>query len=132
MRDYSAVTAAMTKRSQLPRSEWPEKRALNGELRAMSDRELLALILGSGVRDANVKRVAATLLRTFGEELLTADAAALRAVKGVGEVKAARLAAAFELYRKLANGTVLRPVKTPQDTYRVCQDLASEKQEVLG
>jgi DNA repair protein RadC len=111
------MTTAMTRRSQLPRREWPEKRAL---------------ILGSGVRDANVKQVAAALLRKFGEELLTADAAALRAVKGVGEVKAARLAAAFELYRKLANGTALRPVKTPQDAYWVCQDLASEKQEVLG
>jgi DNA repair protein RadC len=98
----------------------------------MSDRDLLALILGSGVRDANVKQVAATLLRKFGEDLLTADATALRQVKGVGEVKAARLAAAFELYRKLANGSALRPLTTPQDAYWVCQDLSSEKQEVLG
>jgi hypothetical protein len=32
-------------------------------LRAMSERDLLALILGSGVSGANVKQVAATLLR---------------------------------------------------------------------
>jgi DNA repair protein RadC len=42
----------------------------------MSDRELLALILGSGVRGANVKQVAAMLLRKFGEDSLTAYDAA--------------------------------------------------------
>jgi len=108
------MTTAMKKRSQLPRSERPEKKALNGQLRRMSERDLLAVILGSGVSGSNVKQVAWTLIRKFGEDLLTADAAALCQVRGMGEVKAARLAAAFELYRKLSDGTALRPVKTPE------------------
>ena len=126
------MTTAMKKRSHLPRSERPEKKALNGELRRMSERDLLAIILGSGVSGSNVKQVATTLIRKFGEDLLTADAASLCQVKGMGEVKAARLAAAFELYRKLSDGAALRPVKTPEDAYWTCQDLAAEKQEVLG
>jgi DNA repair protein RadC len=122
----------MKKRSQLPRSERPEKKAMNGQLRSMSERDLLAVILGSGVSGSNVKQIATTLIRKFGEDLLTADALALCQVKGMGEVKAARLAAAFELYRKLCDGTALRPIKTPEDAYWICQDLATEKQEVLG
>jgi DNA repair protein RadC len=132
MRQYGRMSTAMKKRSQLPRSERPEKKALNGQLRRMSERDLLAVILGSGVSGSNVKQVATTLIRKFGEDLLTADAAALCQVRGMGEVKAARLAAAFELYRKLSDGTALRPVKTPEDAYWTCQDLAAEKQEVLG
>ena len=93
----------MKKRSQLPRSERPEKKALNGQLRRMSERDLLAVILGSGVSGSNVKQVATTLIRKFGEDLLTADAAALCQVRGMGEVKAARLAPAFDLYRKLSD-----------------------------
>lgn len=126
------MPTTMKKRSHLPRSERPEKKALNGGLRSMSERDLLAVILGSGVSGSNVKQVASTLIRKFGEDLLTADAAAFCQVRGMGEVKAARLAAAFELYRKLSNGAALRPVKTPEDAYWVCQDLAAAKQEVLG
>ena len=94
------MTTAMKKRSQLPRSERPEKKALNGQLRRMSDRDLLAIMLGSGVNGSNVKRVASSLIRKFGEHLLTANPENIRQVKGIGEVKAARLAAAFELYRR--------------------------------
>ncbi len=122
----------MKKRSHLPQSQRPEKKALNGQLRRMSERDLLAVILGSGVSGSNVKQVATTLIRKFGEDMLTADASAFCQVKGIGAVKATRLAAAFELYRKLSNGTALRPIKTPEDSYWVCQDLAAEKQEVLG
>jgi len=126
------MSTAMKKRSHLPRSERPEQKILNGRLRHLSDRDLLAIILGSGVVGSNVKQVATTLIRKFGNALLTADAAALCAVKGVGEIKAARLAAAFELYRKLSNGVAMRPTTTPADAYWICQDLAGAKQEVLG
>jgi len=34
------------------------EKALHGQLRTMSDRDLLALILGSGVAGANVKQIA--------------------------------------------------------------------------
>ncbi len=126
------MVTAMKSKAQLPRCERPEKKAMNGQLRTLSDRDLLAIILGSGVAGNNVKKVATTLIRKFGEDLLTVPAQDLCQIKGVGEVKAARLAAAFELFRKLSNGQSLRPIKTPEDAYWTCQDLASEKQEVLG
>ena len=57
----------MNKRKQLPRSERPEVKALNGELRSMSDKDILALILGSGVFGNDVKRVSGNLIRKIGE-----------------------------------------------------------------
>jgi len=53
-------------------------------------------------------------------------------IKGVGEVKAARLAASFELYRKLSSDTVRQPINSLADTRWLLQDLADEKQEILG
>lgn len=105
---------------------------LNGQLRKMSDRDLLAIILGSGVAGTNVKQVATTVIRRFGENLLTASPNDLRNVRGIGEVKAARLAAAFELYRKLSNGIGSHAVRTIQDVQWLCHDIAREKQEILG
>jgi hypothetical protein len=63
---YLPVSYAMTKRSLLPASERPEAKALNGQLRRMSERDLLALVLGNGVSGGNVKQVATALLRKFG------------------------------------------------------------------
>jgi len=126
------MTTAMRRKAALPRSERPEKKATNGRLRSLSDRDLLAIVLGSGVFGANVKKVAGSLIRKFGEELLTVPPRDLCAIKGVGEVKAARLAASFELYRRLSNGQALRQIRSPEDAYWACHDLANETQEVLG
>lgn len=122
----------MEKRSQLPESERPEKKAFNGQLRTMSDRDLLALFLGSGIAGTNVKQVAANVIRRFGGNLLTASPNDLRHVRGIGEVKAAKLAAAFELYRKLSNGNGSHQVRTLKDVQWLCHDIAREKQEILG
>ena len=122
----------MKKKAHLPRSERPEKKAMNGQLRSMSDRDLLAIILGSGVAGNNVKKVATGLIRKFGDELLTIPAKDLCQIKGVGEVKAARLAAAFELYRRLSDDIARQPINTLADTQWLLQDLANEKQEILG
>ena len=61
------MTTAMKKRKQLPHSDRPEVKSLNGELRSMSDKDILALILGSGVFGNDVKRVSGNLIRKIGE-----------------------------------------------------------------
>jgi len=125
------MTTAMKKRSQLPVSERPEKKALSGQLKRMNERDLLALVLGSGVVGANVKEVAATALRKFGEKLLAVSPKDICSIRGIGEVKAAKLAAAFELYRRLCNSSG-HPVRTMQDVRWLCHDVAHAKQEILG
>lgn len=126
------MTTTMKKRKQLPRSERPEVKAMNGELRSMSDKEILAVFLGSGVSGNNVKRIAGNLIRKFGENLLTATPKELCEIKGIGPAKAAKLAASFELYRKLSNDIARMPINSLEDTNWLLQDLAKEKQEVMG
>lgn len=84
-----------------PRSGPREKLLFAGE-RALSEEELLALVLGSGVAGQPVREVARALLREVGDSsrLLTRSARELAAVRGVGPARAARLAAALELARR--------------------------------
>lgn len=74
---------------------------------ALGDNELLALVLGTGSRDADALVVANRLLeRTAGlNGLARMHAGVLREVSGVGPARAARIAAAVELGRRTLTRT---------------------------
>ena len=59
----------MKKRSDLSVGERPESKVLERGVKTLSDIELLATFLGSGVRGANVKQIASELLGRFGCKL---------------------------------------------------------------
>lgn len=86
---------------------------------ALGDNELLAVILGSGSRDAGALALANQLL-VFADGLygLTrADFAQLQQVAGIGPARAAQVVAAVELGRRtLIRGPIERAVlKSPRD-----------------
>jgi DNA repair protein RadC len=86
----------------LPELDRPRERLLSRGAAALSDRELLALILGSGVPGCDAIELAAVLIGESGglPALATADPHTLKRLPGVGSAKAARVAAAFELARR--------------------------------
>jgi DNA repair protein RadC len=88
---------------ELPSSERPRERLLHYGPGALSNGELLAIILRTGTRDENVIRVAQRLLASFGglTGLAQASTAELTAEKGLGPAKAAQLKAALEMGRRL-------------------------------
>jgi len=86
-----------------PESERPRERLYFNGPTALADAELLALQLGSGRRGKDAVEVARELLAAYGSlaEVAGRDVAELARQRGVGRAKAARLAAAFELTRRL-------------------------------
>jgi DNA repair protein RadC len=84
-------------------SERPRERLYWNGATALADVELLALQLGSGTRGRTAVDVAREGLAAYGSlaEVATREAAELARVRGVGPAKAARLAAAFELTRRV-------------------------------
>jgi DNA repair protein RadC len=92
-----------------PRSERPRERLLATGPASLSDGELLAVLLGTGVRGQNAAEVARRLLDDWGglPKLLGGSAPELARAKGVGPARAARLVAALELGR--------RYLEAPQD-----------------
>jgi DNA repair protein RadC len=117
-----------------PSGERPRERLYWKGPEALADAELLALQLGSGTRGKSAVDVAREMLASYGSlaDLAACEVGELARQQGVGPVKAARLAATFELTRRLrarlpGARTLL---STPSDVYAafapIMEDLRRE------
>ena len=86
---------------ELPEAERPRERLLARGVEALSERELLALVLRHGWRGESALDLAGSLLAEFGnlQALASARPEELARRSGVGVAKAAALVAAFQLGR---------------------------------
>ena len=87
-----------------PASERPRERLAAKGPGALTDAELIAILLRTGLRGANAVEIGAQLIRHFGslQALARASVDDLRKVRGIGRDKAVTLIAAFTLARKMA------------------------------
>ena len=85
--------------SDLRPEERPRERLLARGAGALSDAELVAILLRTGLRGKSAVELADDLLRRFGgmAKMLEAD---LRGIKGLGPAKTAQFAAALEILRR--------------------------------
>ncbi|HSW83588.1 MAG TPA: DNA repair protein RadC [Usitatibacter sp.] len=85
-----------------PPSERPRERMLAQGPAALSDAELVALFLGTGIPGQSALEVARALLSRFGRlsRLLSAAQRELRSLPGLGPLRAAQIAAVMELARR--------------------------------
>lgn len=88
--------------ADLPMDERPRERLSRHGPSTLSDAELLALLLGSGTRGKSAVQLARELLGDGLPNLAKKEWGATKRLSGVGEAKASRIAAAFELGRRLA------------------------------
>lgn len=121
---------------RLPLSERPRERLYFKGPEALADAELLAIQLGSGTRGRSAVDVAHEMLTAYGSlaEVAAREVGELARQKGVGPVKAARLAAAFELSRRLRARTpgARTVLSTPGEVYAAFAPLMEDlKREVF-
>ncbi len=125
--------------SSWPLRERPRERLLHAGAAALSDRELLAIVIGSGVRGASAAELAGDLLARADGSLrrLATTLPQGDRLSGVGPVAKARIGAALELGRRLAReGPAARAViRGPRDVFELCapavRDLPQEEFRVL-
>lgn len=121
----------------LPPEARPREKLLARGAGALADSELLALLLRTGTAGQGVLQLAQALLERFGGlgGLLSAQAADLQAVKGLGPAKRAELAAVLEIARRvLCERLATQPLfEQPQAVkdYLALQ-LAALEHEVFG
>lgn len=119
----------------LPLSERPRERLLKLGTEALSSQEILALILGRGIKGESVIVTAQKLLTKFGnlKNLASASLEELTQIKGIGPAKAAQIKATFELSKRLENSSSECPkikVKSPEDAIKaVGSQLKGKKKE---
>ncbi|MXZ02459.1 MAG: DNA repair protein RadC [Chloroflexi bacterium] len=95
----------------VPERERPRERMHELGPAGITNTELLAIILGSGIQGINVKNVADNLLTQFDglRGLSSASSFNMQNVGGIGDVKADVLTAAFELGRRAAQEEIEAP-----------------------
>ena len=89
---------------ELPDEDRPREKLVKQGAGALSESELIAILLRTGMVGANAVDVARQLLLRFGSltALSRCRAEELAEIKGIGMAKALQLAAAFELGKRLA------------------------------
>ncbi len=119
----------------LPLSERPRERLLKLGGEALSAQEILALILGRGIRGESVMVTSQRLLSKFGnlKGIANASMEELTQVNGIGPAKAAQIKAAVELSKRLESAAdeSQRPaIKSPEDVANIVRSqLKGKKRE---
>jgi DNA repair protein RadC len=123
--------------AELPKEERPREKLLAKGPEALSDEELVAVLLGTGRAGRPVLELSRDLLADGGVHgLFRREGGELpKHVRGVGDAKAARLAAALEIARRLFRDDLAERdvVSSPADAAKfLTAQLAGESREVMG
>jgi DNA repair protein RadC len=119
----------MNKRIQdIPVQDRPREKLLRKGAAALSDQELLAVLLGKGTPGMDVLRLAGKLEKVIDEKGLSVRAEDLCAFEGVGDAKAALVLAALEFARRRIKPEGVK-IETPADLLPHVRHYADRKQE---
>ena len=91
----------MPKLKDTPKIDRPRERFMAKGPDALSKSDLLAILLGSGIKGTNVKKLSEQILQKFGKKFLTVTVDDLLQVKGIGEAKALQIASAIALTKRI-------------------------------
>ncbi|HSW55096.1 MAG TPA: DNA repair protein RadC [Ignavibacteriaceae bacterium] len=105
---------------ELPLDDRPREKLLMRGSQSLSDAELVAILLRTGKKGKSVIEIARELINSEGNlaMLATKTVDSLQKISGIGKDKAATLAAAFELSRRILSQPkwfVNKKITSPQD-----------------
>jgi DNA repair protein RadC len=109
-----------------PESERPREKMLLRGVEALSDAELLAIILRTGTGKITAVDLAKTLLKDYDSlhHLCTRSVQDFRMYKGLGNIKALTLVAAFEISRRISQPLIAKEsINSPADVVKQMQPL---------
>lgn len=112
----------------IPEHDRPREKLLRQGAAALSDQELLAVLLGKGTRDMDVLALAGKLARIIDEKGLAVRAEDLCELDGVGDAKATLVLAALEFARRRIKPEGAK-IETPADLLPHVRHYADRKQE---
>lgn len=118
----------MKKIKDLSKSDRPREKLQAKGAEAMSDVELLAILLGSGTRNHDVLTVAGGILKALDGQNEKLSLEALQKIDGVGPAKATLIAAALEFSRRRIRPEGMR-ISFPPDVLPLIRHFADRKQE---
>ena len=117
----------------------PREKLLNNGLEALTNSELLAIILSSGSKNKNVlelsKKVykkiekSSNLLKNNSLENNNQFIKTISKTPGIANAQASKILASFELGRRFYSSNNLIKINSPEKVFQNCLDIANKKQE---
>ena len=117
-----------TRISEIPKSDRPREKLQQKGAEALSDVELLAILLGSGTKEHDVMDVAERILKVVDGDKGKISVEELQKIDGVGLAKATLIAAALEFVRRRIRPEGLK-ITFPADILPLIRHYADRKQE---
>jgi DNA repair protein RadC len=119
----------MKKIRNIPTTDRPREKIARSGAESLSDRELVAAIIGSGMKGKDVFEVAGEVVRML-EPLHELNFPVLSGIKGMGSAKASQILASFELARRYLPPPGKRiKIAGPGDVLPLVKFLEGKRQE---
>lgn len=112
----------------LPKKERPREKLLENGAQALTDIELLAVLLGKGTKKHDVLSLSRKIIKIIDRKGINLTAEDILNVEGIGTAKAALISAAFEFVRRRIKPEGLK-IKFPADVLPLIQHYGDRKQE---
>lgn len=129
---YTAKTT-MTKLKDIPKIDRPRERLLQRGADALSKSDLLAILLGSGIKGKNVRQLSESIIKKFSKNFLNITIDDLLEISGIGQVKALQITAAISLVKRFYEEEKAKEIiiQNSKDVLSVVYDLRDKKKECL-
>jgi len=123
----------MPKIKDIPQIDRPRERFLKKGPDALSKSDLLAILLGSGIKGKNVQKLAQQIIQKFGKDFLNITVDNLQKISGIGQAKALQIASAISLVKRYYADEKIKEIiiKNSQDVLSLTYDLRGKKKEYL-
>ncbi len=115
---------------EMAASDKPREKLFSNGVKYLSDRELLSIIIGSGIKGKGVYSLSDEILKILDAENYSVDINTLKSVSGMGKAKTALLSAAVEFSRRILVPEKSR-ISSPTDIYPVVRHYANRRQETF-
>ncbi|MDP3244523.1 MAG: DNA repair protein RadC [bacterium] len=123
----------MPKIKDIPKIDRPRERFLQKGADALSKSDLLAILLGSGIKGKNVRQLSESIIKKFGKNFLNITVDDLLEITGIGQAKALQIASAISLVKRFYDESKTNEIviKNSQDVLSLTHDLRDKKKEHL-
>jgi len=123
----------MPKIKDIPKIDRPRERFLQKGADALSKSDLLAILLGSGIKGKNVRQLSENIIKKFGKNFLNITVDDLLEISGIGQAKALQIVSAISLVKRFYADETSNEiiVKNSKDALSLTSDLIDKKKEHL-
>lgn len=118
----------MKRIKSIPKFDRPREKMEQKGPRALSNLELLAVMLGSGIKGKDVFEVAREILKITQEDFNNLSLERLKNIEGVGLAKACQIMAGLEFAKRFLTNEGVK-IKSAEDVLKITEELRDKRQE---